>query len=193
MYHKKTVDPQLCLAFQMPFGGQLNPDNRWVKRASTIPWGRIEDLYATKFPSNQGKGAMNARISFGALMIKTYLDCSDRETLEQITENPFLQFFLGYESFQVQAPFDHCMMTHFRKRWDAELMAQANELILAYNLPPRDQEPNQDDPPNQGRLQSKNAQDTTPNNSPDIRDTSGNDASPTHEGRFPWGRTPKFP
>ena len=191
MYHKKPVDPQLCLAFQMPFGGQLNPDNRWVKRASTIPWSQIEDLYATKFPSDRGKGAMHARISFGALMIKTYLGCSDRETLEQITENPFLQFFLGYDAFQEQAPFDPCMMTHFRKRWDASLMAQANELIVAYNLPPcgQDQDSDHSNPPtdqNPSRDQAP-PQDTTPG-SPASPTTPGcpatPDPQPTHGGKL---------
>ena len=35
------------------------------------------------------------RIALGALIIKEKLGISDRETIEQIREKPYLQYFLG--------------------------------------------------------------------------------------------------
>lgn len=34
-------------------------------------------------------------MAFGALFIKERLGTSDRETVEQIKENPYLQYFIG--------------------------------------------------------------------------------------------------
>ena len=43
---------QLGLAdFNQPVGLKMNPENRWVKKAETIPWDVIEEKYAKLFPS----------------------------------------------------------------------------------------------------------------------------------------------
>ena len=31
--------------FNLPFGGKLNSNNRWVKLAKMIPWDEIEEVY----------------------------------------------------------------------------------------------------------------------------------------------------
>ncbi|MCG8643787.1 MAG: hypothetical protein MI862_28960 [Desulfobacterales bacterium] len=36
------------LEFFLPFGGKLNPDNRWVKLAGLIPWKDFETQYSKK-------------------------------------------------------------------------------------------------------------------------------------------------
>jgi len=35
--------------FFLPFGGHLNPDNRWIKLAQMIPWARVDHKYAKSF------------------------------------------------------------------------------------------------------------------------------------------------
>ena len=50
--------------------------------------------------------------------------------MEQIRENPYLQYFLGFGSYQDEAPFDASMMVHFRKRFDLQLISRINETIL---------------------------------------------------------------
>lgn len=84
---------------------------------------------------------------------------SDRETVEEITENPYLQYFIGLPEFQEKAPFDPSMMTHFRKRLDAHVINQLNEAIVMEELAEQrhdnndDQGPDDsddDDPPSEG-------------------------------------------
>ena len=42
---------QIGLAdFNQPFGLKMNPENRWVKKAETIPWDAIEERYENCFP-----------------------------------------------------------------------------------------------------------------------------------------------
>lgn len=42
------------------------------------------------------------------------LGLTDEETVEQIRENDYMQYFLGYASYFSKAPFDPSMMVHFR-------------------------------------------------------------------------------
>ena len=87
--------------FKLPFAGKLRSANRWVKLAKQIPWQEIEDLYASSL-SGSGKGApaLSVRIAFGAMLIKEKLGLSDEETVEQIRENPYLQYFLGLKQYE---------------------------------------------------------------------------------------------
>jgi len=54
---------------------------------------------------------------------------TDEETVEQIRENAYMQFFLGFAGYSSKAPFDPSMMVHFRKRFTEEDLCRVNELI----------------------------------------------------------------
>lgn len=129
--------------FRLPFEGNLSADNRWVKLAGIIPWDEIETRYASLFPSNTGNVAKPARMAVGSLIIKERCNFTDEETVEQIKENPYLQYFIGLKEFQTEAPFDPSLMTYFRKRLGPDIINEINELIC--------QEQNKDDdPPSSG-------------------------------------------
>ena len=99
--------------------------------AGHIPWDQVEEAYGENFCDDNGSPAKSARIALGALLIKERLGASDRETVDQIRENPFLQYFLGFKEYQDQPPFDASLMTHFRKRFDPVMLNQVNESIVA--------------------------------------------------------------
>jgi hypothetical protein len=120
MYRKNLPHPEFESIF-LPFGGHLDTDNGWVRMAKLIPWTEVEQRYEKLFAdSGMGAPAKSVRIALGALIIKERLGLSDEETIEQIRENPYLQYFLGYESFRCEAPFEASMMVHFRKRLGME-------------------------------------------------------------------------
>ncbi|MBE3570941.1 MAG: IS5 family transposase [Bacillales bacterium] len=117
--------------FFLPFGGKLNKENRWVLLAEIVPWGKAEEKYAKAFKNSfKGEKALSVRVALGALFIQERLGCSDRETVQQITENPYLQYFIGLPSFQETAPFHHSLMTHFRKRLGPDIINEVNEWIV---------------------------------------------------------------
>lgn len=91
------------------------------------------------------KKAFSVRIALGALYIQQYKVLSDRETVEEITENPYLQYFLGLPEFQETAPFDPPMMTHFRKRLGSEIINQVNEWIIMEESEQENQDDNESD------------------------------------------------
>jgi hypothetical protein len=64
-----------------------------------------------------GAPAKRGRTAYGALLIKERLKITDEETVEQILENPYLQYFLGLKEPRKEPLFDPSMMVHFRSRF----------------------------------------------------------------------------
>lgn len=120
------------LDFNQPMGLHMNPDNRWVRLAERIPWDEFEVKYAKLFPSDTGNVAKPLRMALGALIVQTRFQYSDRELVEQIAENPYLQYFIGLPGFREEAPFDASTLVLFRKRISAEMLMEANEYLLAH-------------------------------------------------------------
>ena len=114
--------------FIFPYG-KLNENNRWIKLSKIIPWDEIEIKYAKKF-RKKGNPAKSVRIALGTLIIQQTLNCSDRELVNQVSENPYLQFFIGLKEFQERAPFSASVLVDFRKRFSAKFLAEINELII---------------------------------------------------------------
>lgn len=131
MYCQNDANQMTFEDFYLPFGGRLRSDNRWVLLAKQIPWEKVEREYAALFVDRDtGRKAKPARLALGALIVKERLGVTDREAVEQIRENPYLQYFLGFAEYQDEAPFDPSLMTHFRRRFDKEALAKINEAIV---------------------------------------------------------------
>lgn len=124
---------QLTLVgFESPFAQNLSPANRWVVLAGLIPWDEISSVYLKQMSgSAEGRPALNPRIILGALIIKHICNLDDRETVAQISENMYMQYFLGYTSFSSAPPFDASLFVEIRKRLGAEQVNAINERILA--------------------------------------------------------------
>ena len=106
------------------FGGvRLNPANRWVRMSRLIPWAVFEERYAALFPNpREGKPAKSARMAIGALIIKKRYGFSDEDVVEEIRENPYPQYFLGFAEYTNVRPFDPSAMTWFRERITTEML-----------------------------------------------------------------------
>ncbi|MEX2014278.1 MAG: IS5 family transposase, partial [Parcubacteria group bacterium] len=157
MYIKTEGQLILPSDFFLPFGGKLNNTNRWITLASLVPWGRVEALYAKSFKKSlKGQKALSIRVALGALIIQERCQLDDRETVLQIMENPYLQYFIGLAGYQESAPFHHSLLTHFRKRLTPEIIQQVNEWIaIAAAKDTDEQNPPHDDHPEDGPSQRK--------------------------------------
>ncbi|NCQ81200.1 MAG: transposase [Microcystis aeruginosa W13-15] len=98
--------------------------------ANLIPWSEFEAEYASLFSEEMGAPAKTFRIALGALIIQERLGISDRKTVEQIRENPYLQYFIGLTKYQIEAPFDASMMVYFRKRIKLNLLNKINQEMV---------------------------------------------------------------
>lgn len=57
-------------------------------------------------------------------------DLSDIETVLQIQENMYMQYFIGFSNFSDEELFDPSLFVEFRKRLGAEQINEINERIL---------------------------------------------------------------
>ena len=146
MYKPSEKIQHSFLDFNQPMGLRMNPNNRWIIMADCIPWDEFEIKYAELFPSDTGNVAKPLRMALGALIIQTKFQYADRELVEQITENPYLQYFIGLPGYQEEAPFDASTLVLFRKRISAEMLMEANEYLLVH----KDDDKNNPNPPSAG-------------------------------------------
>jgi transposase, IS5 family len=130
MYLKVDPVARSAAEFELPSGCKLAEDNRWVMLAQIIPWSEFEAEYAQNFATEMGAPAKSFRMALGALIIKEKLGTSDRETVEQIRENPYLQYFIGKSSYSNEAAFDSSLLVHFRERICADIVNKINQEIV---------------------------------------------------------------
>lgn len=138
-----TPQSQLSFpSFETPFHQQLDLSNRWVTLCNHIPWDNLANIYYKNMRADFGAPTLDARLVIGAVIIKHMLNIDDREVVEQIRENIYLQYFVGLKSFQTSAPFDASLMVSIRKRLGKDVMDKFNEQVLreAGVLPKLDQE-----------------------------------------------------
>ena len=62
-------------------------------------------------------------------MVKHMLNMSDEETIQMIKENLYIQYFLGFDSFTSEAPFDSSLFVEIRKRMGMEHLNRINDAI----------------------------------------------------------------
>lgn len=160
------------VGFETPFARSLNPNNRWVRLAHVIPWDTLVGVYQRQL-SNERTGAdgINPRVAIGSMIIKHKCNLSDRETVEQIQENMYMQYFIGYSSFSDEEPFDPSLFVDFRKRLGIEQINEINEKILGLH---HDKEADSD----------TDATDFDPSNTAQTREDTPSNEAPTHKGKL---------
>ena len=102
MYYRDEQDQLSMEEFFLPFGGQLRKDNRWVRLAEIMPWTYIEEIYVRNMSEETGRPGISSRIAFGSLYIKAHCYLTDEETVTELQENPYMQYFVGLHEFHLE-------------------------------------------------------------------------------------------
>ena len=113
----------------MPFGGKLNSENRWMKLHDLIPWEEMEDIYR-KYFSELGRPGKDSQLINGLMIVKHQTVLSDKEVVEYFLENPYVQYFCGYDQFVSEKEIDSSTLTRMRKRLGVEYFKKFEEEIL---------------------------------------------------------------
>ncbi|MBC8488212.1 MAG: transposase [Bacteroidetes bacterium] len=117
--------------FVLPFSGRLDPNNKWAHLSRMIPWEELAGKYTKRMCKDFGRLSIKPRVAIGALIIKHYKQMSDEDTIQDIQENPYLQYFLGYSSYQLKPCFDPSLFVTIRKRLKAKEIEAINEIFIA--------------------------------------------------------------
>ena len=122
---------QLSLpGFEHPFETTLDNNNRWVQLAKLIPWDELATAYYSGFHTTHGRPAKDARLVIGAVIIKHKICLSDEETIEQIRENLYFQYFVGLKMFQIKAIFAPSLFVEIRKRMGEQVFKSFEQSII---------------------------------------------------------------
>jgi hypothetical protein len=101
-----------------------------VQLAQLIPWDKLAAVYYKHMDSGFGAPSISARMVIGAVIIKHMLNIDDREVVEQIKENLYLQYFVGLSSFSTKVPFDASLLVSIRYRLGEQTIEAFNRLVL---------------------------------------------------------------
>ena len=146
--------------FETEFEKWLEPDNRWVLLSRIIPWEDLSSAYEISLSADTGRPAKDARLVIGAVIIKHKLCLSDEETIEQIRENPYLQYFVGFKAFHKEQAFAPSLFVEIRRRMGPEVFARFEDSIIAriaeHQKPETTADDDQPRPPQGGEAVSNN-------------------------------------
>ena len=92
-----------------------------VRLAELVPWSDFDAVFG-RFYKPVGRPAKATRLMVGLHYLKHSYDLSDEETVERWVENPYWQYFCGFEFFQHALPIDPSLMTRWRQRIGPEEM-----------------------------------------------------------------------
>ena len=165
--------------FESPFSQSLDMNNRWVVLAHQIPWDLLVSTYQAQMNNSQtGADGINPRVAIGSMILKHMCNMSDRETVSQIQENMYMQYFIGYSSFSTEEPFDPSLFVDFRKRLGIEQINSINEKILGLSKSDTLKESeNKNDSENQDGINTKDEE-------PPRQETSATKNTITHKGKL---------
>ena len=93
----------------------IDPHHALVRLAGLVPWSRFDEAFG-RFYRPIGRPAKPTRLMVGLHYLKHVHDLSDEEVVARWVENPYWQFFCGFDFFQHEAPLDASTMTRWRKR-----------------------------------------------------------------------------
>jgi hypothetical protein len=116
MYRGKNREEKYLFKELMPFGGQLEEGNRWLKIKRLIPWEGLEAEYAKMFSAGRGRLALDGRLVIGLFLLKHMSGMSDRNLIMELRENVYWQSFCWLEGFVSSKQLNSSSLTKIRKR-----------------------------------------------------------------------------
>ena len=90
-----------------------------MKLSKVVPWDLVTEIYRGVMDKDRGRLGLSPRIVLGTLIIKHLKKLNDHgtiEEIEEIQENPHMQYFLGLEEFIIEPVFDPSLFVEIRKR-----------------------------------------------------------------------------
>ena len=128
----RTRQKQMSLYdYLPPYHGELSGRNRWLLLAEAIDWDGFEKTYSELFAPG-GKAAIPARIALGCRVTQLHYGVPDREVVALVRESPYLQYFLGLETFSDEMPFSARTVARFRARIPDRAVRPAVRLLRSF-------------------------------------------------------------
>jgi IS5 family transposase len=116
--------------FRARLRNQLDLKRPLVRLAELIEWQRFETAFGALYHETAGRPGKPMRLMVGLTYLKHTYNLSDDQVCERWVENPYWQFFCGFDYLQHQLPIDPSSLT----RWRERIGAAGMELLLAVTV-----------------------------------------------------------
>ena len=93
----------------------LDMNDPLIALSNAIDWKIFENEFAG-FYSKDGRPAKPIRLMVGLLLLKQLKNLSDEEIVLQWKQNPYFQYFCGFNEFQIKEPCHSTELVKFRQR-----------------------------------------------------------------------------
>lgn len=117
--------------FQARLDQILNLKHPLVELGGAIEWGVFEREMGALYVDKMGCPGLPIRLLVGLHYLKYVYDVSDEGVVEGFLENPYWQYFCGYEYFQHEFPCDPTSLVKWRKRVGPEGMEKLLKETIA--------------------------------------------------------------
>jgi IS5 family transposase len=108
----------------------LNRQHPLFLLAGTIDWSLFDKEFGRLYVENFGRPGLPIRLLVGLHYLKHAYNVSDEGVVEQFLENPYWQYFCGFEYFQHRFPLDPTTLVKWRKRIGAKGMEKLLQVTI---------------------------------------------------------------
>ena len=118
--------------FRNRLSNQIKPDHPMKILADKISWQVVEEEYSNLFDDGLkgGRPAAPVRLVVGLFLLQYLHDLSDEAVCEAWVENPYWQYFCGYDFLQWELPLDPSSLSRWRRRLGKEKLEQILKLTV---------------------------------------------------------------
>ncbi len=106
--------------FQSHLDQILDHDQPLYKMSHQIDWKVFEEEFGQLYSPDRGRPGLPIRLMVGLHYLKHTFDESDESVVEKLLQNPYWQYFCGFEYFQHHLPLDDTSLVKFRNRIGAK-------------------------------------------------------------------------
>ena len=121
MLPSKTKHSQGRL-FEQRLTDLLNPKHELYQLANLVDWDSFEKSFSPMYKKGPGQPPKPIRLMVGLIMLQHIHGFSDEEVVAAWIENPYRQYFCGYDYLQWDFPIDPSSLTRWRNRLGKEGM-----------------------------------------------------------------------
>jgi len=123
MKPKRIIKNQFDL-FRANFKQILNPQHELCLLADQIDWSQFETVFEGCYSQSMGAPAKAVRLMVGLHYLKYMFNESDESVVERWVENPYWQYFCGFDFMQHECPIHPTTLVKWRQRVGAKRLEQ---------------------------------------------------------------------
>ena len=112
----KKINNSQGRLFEQRLSELLNPAHEFYMLAEMIDWDYYEKEFGSFYSENNSREPKPIRLMVGLVMLQNMFNLSDKFVVRSWLENPYWQFFCGFDFLQWKFPIDPSSLTRFRQR-----------------------------------------------------------------------------